>query len=143
MARRYVANARALADEDLDALVAAAEGFASIGSELHAAEAETQAARWAKRRGRTRDAERLGALASARLASLGDVRTPLLEGSRRAGPLSRREEEVARLAASGRSNREVAEALVISERTVENHLYRVFIKLGVSSREELADALPS
>ena len=50
--------------------------------------------------------------------------------------------EVARLAATGCTNREVAEALVISERTVENHLYRVFIKLGVTSRDELAGALP-
>ncbi|MFN8037621.1 MAG: LuxR C-terminal-related transcriptional regulator [Acidimicrobiales bacterium] len=142
MARRYIAHARALADEDLDALAAAADDFASIGADLHAAEAATQGVRWARRRGRTRDAERLGAQAAACLAPLGDVRTPMLEGARRSGPLSRREAEVARLVAGGRTNREVAEALVISERTVENHLYRVFIKLGVSSRDELAGVLP-
>jgi DNA-binding NarL/FixJ family response regulator len=55
--------------------------------------------------------------------------------------LSARELEVARLAAHGGSNREIADALVLSERTVENHLYRAFTKLGVASRDELATAL--
>jgi DNA-binding CsgD family transcriptional regulator len=49
--------------------------------------------------------------------------------------------EIARLAASGLTNRQVAERLVVSERTVENHLYRVFIKLGISGRDELASVL--
>ena len=48
--------------------------------------------------------------------------------------LSRRELEVLRLVASGKSNREIAAALVISEHTVARHLQNVFAKLGVSSR---------
>ena len=52
--------------------------------------------------------------------------------------LSPREEEVARLAASGRTNREIAEALVLSPRTVEVHVAKAMHKLGVRSRNALA-----
>jgi DNA-binding NarL/FixJ family response regulator len=52
--------------------------------------------------------------------------------------LSPREREVARLAATGLTNREIAEQLHLSLRTVENHLHRTFTKLGVQRRRELA-----
>jgi DNA-binding CsgD family transcriptional regulator len=52
--------------------------------------------------------------------------------------LSPREEEVARLAAQGRTNREIAEALVLSPRTVQDHLTSAMRKLGVESRRALA-----
>jgi DNA-binding NarL/FixJ family response regulator len=48
--------------------------------------------------------------------------------------LTERELEVLRLAAAGRSNREIAAALVISEHTVARHMQNIFNKLGVSSR---------
>jgi DNA-binding CsgD family transcriptional regulator len=48
--------------------------------------------------------------------------------------LSRRELEVLRLIASGKSNREIASALVISEHTVARHVQNIFAKLGLSSR---------
>ena len=50
------------------------------------------------------------------------------------GPLSEREVQVLRLLASGKTNREVAEALFISEKTVARHVSNIFDKLGVSSR---------
>jgi DNA-binding NarL/FixJ family response regulator len=54
------------------------------------------------------------------------------------GELTRSEERVAALVAEGRTNREVAAALFLSERTVESHLSQVYRKLGVRSRAELA-----
>ncbi len=50
------------------------------------------------------------------------------------GPLSRRESEVLRLLATGRTNRTIAAALCISERTVERHVSNIFVKLHVASR---------
>lgn len=67
-------------------------------------------------------------------------------GGRRAAPsggLSATESEVARLVASGRTNNEVAETLHISARTVEWNLSKLYRKLGVRSRTELAMAMES
>jgi DNA-binding CsgD family transcriptional regulator len=63
------------------------------------------------------------------LAGLPDESTP---GERRG--LTGRELEVLRLVAAGKSNREIGEALVISEHTVARHVQNIFRKLGVSSR---------
>jgi len=53
--------------------------------------------------------------------------------------LTTRELNVAALVATGHSNREAAEALSISERTIKHHLTSVFAKLGISSRLQLAN----
>ncbi len=53
-------------------------------------------------------------------------------------PLSKREEEIARLVAEGCSNRQISQRLGLSEHTIKNYLFRVFEKLGVSTRVELA-----
>ena len=55
--------------------------------------------------------------------------------------LTRREEEVARLIATGLTNRQIQEELVLSIRTVENHVHRLMRKLRVSSRQEVIDAV--
>lgn len=52
--------------------------------------------------------------------------------------LSAREVEVLRLVAEGKSNREIAEALVLSEKTISSHLERIFAKLGVENRAAAA-----
>ncbi|MGI5135640.1 AAA family ATPase [Streptomyces sp. CA-106110] len=56
-------------------------------------------------------------------------------------PLSPHETLIARLAAEGLSNREIAKRLNVSHRTIAAHLYRVFPKLGITSRRELAPLL--
>ena len=53
-------------------------------------------------------------------------------------PLTPRELQVARLVAGGRSNKEVAAQLVISQRTAEGHVERILAKLGFTSRAQVA-----
>ncbi|MBI5089719.1 MAG: helix-turn-helix transcriptional regulator [Actinobacteria bacterium] len=60
-----------------------------------------------------------------------------------AEPLSRREREVADLAAAGLSARTIGDRLFLSTRTVDNHLARIYAKLGIDGRAELAAALTS
>lgn len=55
--------------------------------------------------------------------------------------LTRREQEIAPLAAAGISSRDIARRLTISTRTVESHLARIYAKLGITSRAELPAAL--
>ncbi len=64
-------------------------------------------------------------------------------GRTRAVGLSPAERRVAELVAEGRTNREVAAALVLGERTVETHLTHIYAKLGVRSRTELSRTLRS
>jgi DNA-binding NarL/FixJ family response regulator len=58
-----------------------------------------------------------------------------------AAALTEQELRIARMAASGMSNRDIAAQVHLSHRTVGAHLYRIFPKLGVTSRAELRDAL--
>jgi DNA-binding CsgD family transcriptional regulator len=85
---------------------------------------------------RCRPFERLGAplwaeRARAELARIGGRRSV-------AGKITEAEARVAKLAAAGRTNREIANALFMSVRTVEGHLLHAYAKLGVRSRTELA-----
>ncbi len=55
--------------------------------------------------------------------------------------LTKREWEVSKCVANGRSNREIAATLQVSEKTVKNHLTAIYVKFGVSSRLQLALAM--
>ncbi|RSM69611.1 LuxR family transcriptional regulator [Actinoplanes sp. ATCC 53533] len=55
--------------------------------------------------------------------------------------LTVQEQQIARLAAEGLSNKEIAERLFLSPRTITTHLYRIFPKLGIKSRRELTRAM--
>ncbi|MEU1736373.1 AAA family ATPase [Streptosporangium sp. NPDC020145] len=85
--------------------------------------------------GAPRDADRC----RYRLRSHGTVK-PSKRGRRGYGDvLSPREQDVARLLAKGRTNREIAQALFLSPRTVEQHVARTLKKLGKQSRTDLLD----
>ena len=71
------------------------------------------------------------AAARAKLAALHDSSNPLTE----------REHEVAQLAAKGLTNAEIAERLVLSRRTVENHIASALRKLGIPNRAAIANRL--
>jgi DNA-binding CsgD family transcriptional regulator len=66
-------------------------------------------------------------------------RSVVLSGADSLTPSERR---VAQLAAAGRSNRDIAQALFVTPKTVEVHLGNAYRKLGIRSRMQLRDALP-
>ncbi|MFG3250073.1 LuxR C-terminal-related transcriptional regulator [Streptomyces sp. NPDC048187] len=136
----------ALTRADGEALEDVSARFHAMGAIAPAAEAAAQAAEVYRKDGRRR-ASRLARAAGARL--LADSACALVPWAApqehrnpdRTAPLTSREREVAALAAGGLSNRDIAERLVVSVRTVENHLYRVYEKLGITARSDLGGAL--
>jgi DNA-binding NarL/FixJ family response regulator len=64
--------------------------------------------------------------------------SPALKQAKSQSVLTPREQEIVTLAASGLSSKQIADQLVVSVRTVDNHLHRAYTKLGVESREELS-----
>ncbi|MGQ0803139.1 MAG: ATP-binding protein [Actinomycetota bacterium] len=136
-----LAHATALAKGDADALDDASEAFEAIGALLFAAEAAAAAAGIHEATGMRRKASASTQRATSLTARCEGARTPVLGATAEPAALTRREREVATLAARGMSSRDIATTLVVSTRTVENHLQRAYEKLGVSSRADLADVL--
>ncbi len=113
-----------------------------MGAALYAAEAAAGAAREAGRDGLARQSNEEAARARRLAERCEGARTPALSMSVvETTPLTKREREVAELAARNMASREIAEKLFVSVRTVENHLQRTYEKLGVRSRAELAEVL--
>lgn len=137
-------HAAASVARDRAGLERVAEAFESLGCELAAAETWSEASTIGPdgRPGRPAGAAARRAMILARQCE--GARTPLLAMPRdRAAvdELSDREREIAELAATGVGRRQIAERLVISPRTVDSHLQRIYAKLGVTSRDALADML--
>jgi ATP/maltotriose-dependent transcriptional regulator MalT len=128
-ARIEAARSRALAGRAL-----AAEGKRDQAVELlREAEAELDAcAATREREEARRELRRLGARVEPRGPETGE------DGL---GSLTKREREVADLVTARKTNKQIAGALFLSEKTVESHLRNVFFKLGVSSRVEVAEAI--
>ncbi|MGP7999232.1 MAG: helix-turn-helix transcriptional regulator [Streptosporangiaceae bacterium] len=82
------------------------------------------------------EAERLGMVPFS--TRIGQLRAELNGSRAAAGPLSPREQEVARLVARGMTNKQIAAALYVSERTAENHVQHILTKLGFSNRSQIA-----
>lgn len=137
----YAEHARALADRDAQALEEASRAFEDMGALLYAAEAAAESARIHREHGRTGSALTASGRASRLADACQGAHTPALEHFTVPLPLTRREREVASLAAQGLSNSDIADRLVISLRTVENHLHAVYTKLGIAGRHELASIL--
>jgi DNA-binding CsgD family transcriptional regulator len=141
LASARVAHVDALVDSDAVALDAVSAEFERMGASLLAAESAADAAAAWVRRGEKRAAaasERRSMVAG---ASCSGAQTPALESAKSRAWLTASERDAAHRAAAGKSNKEIADELVISVRTVENRLQSVYSKLGVSGRHELGQAL--
>lgn len=141
LAKVYAEHAHALVAGDGARLDAAAARFGTIGTELLAAETAAQAARAHESTGRTSSGRASANRALKWAANCEGARTPALVRLRVPGDLTRRELEIAQLAASGLTSRAIAQRLVVSVRTVDNVLHSVYAKLGVSGRGGLAEAV--
>lgn len=134
--------ATAMQDGDAAGLASAAEGFASMGDLVAAVDAASQAC--IAYRSQELRGSALGCAARAdALAAQSGADTPALRQAREPLPLTDREREIVLLLGLGLSNRDVAERLTLSVRTVEGHIYRAMAKTGTTSREELAALLPA
>ncbi|MFY9766225.1 MAG: LuxR C-terminal-related transcriptional regulator [Mycobacterium sp.] len=129
-------HARGLADHDGDLLDVVADRFTDMGAVALAADAAAQAADEHACKG-NRGKEVESSTRAYWLASQGGVRTPAVDAAARPLSISGREREIAMLVAAGLSNRQIADRLVVSVRTVEGHLYRIFAKLGIRKRDQL------
>lgn len=134
------AHAAAASADDPHALEEVAERFEALGEDLVAAEVFSAAARRHREGGTASGAQRAAVRARAAaercvgaVEVLADVPVPV--------QLTPRELQVARLAAHGASSPEIAAELQVSRRTVDNQLGRVYAKLGIAGRAELAAAL--
>ena len=140
LAEAKAVHARGLADHDGDLLDAAADRFADLGAVALAADAAAQAAREHAHAGH-RGKEVASSARAHALAGQGEIRTPAVAAAARPLPISDREREIATLVAAGLSNREVADRLFVSVRTVDGHLYRIFAKLRIDDRDQLIHLL--
>jgi DNA-binding CsgD family transcriptional regulator len=134
--QRHVA---VLASGDLEEVGTAADAFGDLGASLLAAEAACGLAAEHRRRGNARDATAWTRKAATWAEDCPGVRTPGLAMPDEPVALTKREREVASLAARGITSKDIAERLFVSVRTVDNHLGRVYEKLGIASRAELSE----
>jgi DNA-binding CsgD family transcriptional regulator len=140
LAPAVAALARALGADDPKQLLASSHELAGLGADLYAAEAASVAAAALHRAGRPRQAQAAARRAHRLAAQCEGARTPLSD-ARAAAPLTERQREIAMLAVAGTTSKDIAGRLVLSERTVENHLQNTYAKLGVTTRAGLAEAL--
>lgn len=137
LAAAVLSYGRGMSDHDGDRLDEAADQFEQLGAFAMAADASAHAAREHARAG-TRIKELESSTRTHWLASRWGLRTPATNAVESPLPITDREREIANLVAAGLTNREVADRLGLSVRTVDGHLYRIFAKLGIEDRDQLA-----
>ncbi|MGV0744121.1 LuxR C-terminal-related transcriptional regulator [Mycolicibacterium sp. XJ870] len=137
LAATVAGHLEALDANDGAGLLAAAAGYQAIGDPATAADATAQAAVAFSAAGQRKRGMSAAAVAQQIAEDCGGLCTPALRNP--AGqPLTRRQREIAELVAAGLSNKQIADRVFVSVRSVEGHLYRACQRVGASSREELA-----
>ncbi|MBH0775264.1 LuxR C-terminal-related transcriptional regulator [Nocardia bovistercoris] len=138
VAQIYARHAAAFANSDADALALVSVQFEDAGLLLAAADAAAQAVPLHERAGQRKPAALAATRARGLAKSCDGATTLAIVAASKPLPITAREREITAHIARGRSNREIAEHLNVSIRTVEGHIYRACQKLDVADREELA-----
>lgn len=133
-------HAAALAEPDGKALLAASRAYEEFGDRVAASDAAAQAVA-AFRQVDARGSALSAAAVAARMSQGCGADTPALRAISIPTTLTPRQAEIIALVAVGHSNREIAERLVMSVRSVEGHIFRASRRTGVNSRDELAALL--
>ena len=137
LADAVACHAESLQAGDGEGLLAVSAEYRSIGDRAVAADAAAQAAAVFIQGQHSSRGSYAAAIAAELASECGGLCTPALR-SRLGIPLTGRQRDVIELVASGLSNREIADRLVMSVRTVEGHVYRACQRVGANTREELA-----
>jgi len=135
-------HAIGLVQRDGATLERAAAAFAAIGALPFAAQAATDAARAHTAAGRRAEAVLAAERGRTHLSTCPRYTLLNTAGPAQLPALTRREREVAALAAAGLANAEIASRMVLSVRTVETHLSNIYAKVGRSGRAALTALFP-
>ena len=142
LADAVASHAESLLAGDGEGLLAASAAYRRIGDRAAAADAAAQASVAFDESQHHRRGLYAAAVAKELADKCGGLCTPALRTP--AGlKLSGRQRDVVELVVAGLSNRQIAEKLVMSVRTVEGHVYRACQRVGAQSREELASIIRS
>lgn len=136
--RLCIAHGQALADRDGPALDGVSEELESAGMLAVAADAAAQSVQMHQAAGHRAGELAAKARASALSQRCGCPATPALEKVLNPLPLTGREREVAVMVAQGMTNKAIAVQLSVSVRTVEGHVYKACMKLGLPDRSALS-----
>ena len=127
---------------DGEGLLGASADYRALGDRATAADVAAQASAAFSSNHQRKRSLYAGALAQKLANECGAICTPALRNST-AQPLTSRQRETIELLAAGLSNKQIAERLTTSVRTVESHIYHAYQRMGVESREELVAMLRS
>ena len=135
------AHAAALAAGDGDGLVEASRHYEEFGDRLAAADTAAQAVVAYQNVGMRGSALTASATARRLATDCGGADTPALRTGAMPLPITARQREIITLAARGLSNKEIADRLTMSVRSVQGHLFRASQRVGVNGRDQLVAIL--
>ncbi len=137
LANAVARHTESLAANDGEGLLVASAEYRALGDRATAADVAAQASIAFNKRKQRRQGMYAAAVARELADACGGLCTPAMR-TPESYPLTGRQREIVELVLAGLSNREIADRLVMSVRSVEGHVYRACQRVGVSTREELA-----